>query len=139
MAVVQMDLLLLDSDIFSRGLGYVSEEGRIRITQPYEEESMSEAPATRQQLQSAVEDLQSEIRNESAVLTDLMTKLGDLQQAVKDAENLSHDMHDDIEWLRTSLGKVIELVRHHSEMHQTTGKILVYILNNLNSEERRRS
>ena len=99
---------------------------------------MSETPATRKQLQSAVEDLQSEMSDKFAIQTALMTKLEDLEQAVKDAESLSHDMHDDIEWLRTSLGNVIELVRHHSEMHQITGKMLIYILNNLNLEEKRR-
>lgn len=98
---------------------------------------MSEAPATRRELQNTAGDLESALGDTNALLTDLMAKLERSGQAVKDAESLSHDMHDDIEWLRTSLGKVIELVRYHSELHQINAKMWVALLNHFNSEERK--
>ena len=100
---------------------------------------MSEAPATRRELQNTAADLESALSDTNALLPDLMTKLEDLGQAVKDAEDLSHDVHDDIEWLRTSLAKVIELVRYHGELHEINAKMWVTFLNHFNLEERRQS
>ena len=98
---------------------------------------MSEAPATRQQLQDAVEDLQSAMSDGYAFQGQAIKDLEDAVKGVEsDVESLPDKLQAEIRTIRTKLTVIIEVIKQHGEFHGKTAKAILFVLNQMEQRER---